>query len=254
MEFYSFAVGSEGSSDYKSLYNHHFSGALFAYSPFQEDAFTTIARYANKDHNLKYIVAVRPYTISAQYLCTINNTLDKIIPNQLQINFVTGWPYEEEKKFGGILGDINDLSSNVDRSNYLIKYIDNLSQIKTQKLDYYLSITNSFIYDLANKYNSKMIIPYSHFINNKFNLLGRDIMISVTPILRQNPAEINDLNIIKNEQDIEAFSYKEFCKVIELLKKNNINKILLRSTNTEEKNQIFDFVKKYKEGYFDGSL
>lgn len=254
MEFYSFAVGSDDLVDYQSLYDHHFSGALFAYSPFQEDAFTTIARYANKDYNLKYIVAVRPYTISAQYLCTINNTLDKIIPNQLQINFVTGWPYEEEKTFGGILGDVNDSSSNVDRSNYLIKYIDNLNQIKTQKLDYYLSITNSFIYDLANKYNNKMIIPYSYFINHKFNLLGKDIMISVAPILRQDPEEINDLNIVKTEQDIEVFSYKEFCKVIELLKENNINKILLRSSNTEEKNKIFDFVKKYKEGYFDGSL
>jgi hypothetical protein len=247
MEFYSFDVSPEESIGYQDLYDHHFSGALFAYSPFREDAFTKIARYANKDHNLKYIVAVRPYTISSQYLCTINNTLDKIIPNQLQINFVTGWPYEEEKIFGGILGSVNDSSSSMDRSNYLIKYIDNLNQIKTQKLEYYLSITNSFIYDLANKYNNKMIIPYSYFIDNRFNLSGKDIMISIAPILRQDSEEIKDLNIIKTEQDIEAFSYKDFYSLIVLLKENNINKMLLRSTNIKEKNQIFDFVKKYKE-------
>jgi hypothetical protein len=247
MEFYSFDVSPEESIGYQDLYDHHFSGALFAYSPIREDFFTKIARYANKEHNLKYIVAIRPYTISAQYLCTINNTLDKIIPNQLQINFVNGWPYKEEKEFGGILGNINDSSSSIDRSNYLIEYIENLNQIKENKPDYYLSVTNHFIYDLANRYNDKMIIPYSCFSRNMFNLLNKDVMISIRPILRQDSEEITDLDIAKTEQDMEVFSHKEFCNLVALLKENNINKILLRSTNIKEKNQIFDFVKKYKE-------
>ena len=225
MEFYSFDVSPEESMGYQDLYDHHFSGALFAYSPVREDFFTKIARYANKEHNLKYIVAIRPYTISGQYLCTINNTLNKIIPNQLQINFVNGWPYKEEKEFGGILGDINDSSSNIDRSHYLIEYIDNLNQINGNKPDYYLSVTNHFIYDLANKHNDKMIIPYSYFSRNMFNLLNKDVMISIRPILRQESEQITDIHIAKTEQDIEVFSHKEFCNLIALLKENNINKI-----------------------------
>jgi hypothetical protein len=254
MEFYSFNINSEETLGYQELYDHHFSGALFQYSTYLGDFFTKIAKYANKEHELKYIVAIRPYTISAQYLCMIGNTLDKIIPNQLQINFVTGWPYEEEKTFGGILGEVNDLSSRIDRSNYLIKYIDSLNEIKTKIPDYYVSVTNNFLYDVADKHRSKMIIPYSYFKSNRFNLLNKDVMVSVAPILRQSTEEIKNLNDIKTEQDMDIFSYKEFVNLIELLKENNINKILIRSTNAQEKKNVFDFVKKYKEGYFDSNI
>jgi len=254
MDFYWFGENKEGSLGYQDLYDHHFSGALFPYSTYAGDFFTNIAKYANKEHNLKYIVAIRPYTISAQYLCMINNTLNKIIPNQLQINFVTGWPYEEEKTFGGIVGDVNDLSSNVDRSNYLIRYIDSINKIKTDKPDYYVSVTNDFLYNISNKYKNKMIIPYSYFNINRFDLLNKDVMISVAPILREKVEEKEMLSIVKTEQDIDFFSYKEFINFIEILKENNINKILIRWKNFEEKDNIFNFVKQYKEGYFDDKM
>ncbi len=254
MDFYWFGENKIGTRGYQDLHDHHFSGALFPYSINAGDFFTDIAKYANSEHNLKYIVAIRPYVISPQYLCMINNTLNKIIPNQLQINFVTGWPYEEEKTFGGIVGGINDLSSNVERSNYLINYINNLNEIKTNKPDYYISVTNNFLYDVANKYNNKMIIPYTHFNSNRFDLLHKDVMVSVAPILRERSEEKEKLTTVLNEQDINFFSYIEFIDFIETLKENNINKVLVRWGNHEEKDNIFNFVKQYKEGYFDDKI
>jgi hypothetical protein len=45
-----------------------FYGWLLPYNAGYEDPFTRIARSLKTEQKLKYLVAVRPYTISAQYL------------------------------------------------------------------------------------------------------------------------------------------------------------------------------------------
>ena len=60
----------------------------------------------------------------------INESIKNIVPNRLQLNIISGHIKEHEKDFGGILGDVNDLSSKIDRSNYLIKYLDVVNNLK----------------------------------------------------------------------------------------------------------------------------
>jgi HAD superfamily hydrolase (TIGR01662 family) len=53
-------------------------------------------RRAEKEQKLKYLVAVRPYTISAQYLVSIIKSLDSIQEDRVRINFVPGMDNGEE--------------------------------------------------------------------------------------------------------------------------------------------------------------
>ena len=245
MNFYMFSYGLE---EVENLYNHKYSGALFTYNINQGDFFTRVARNINTKKDFKYMVAIRPYVISPQYLYMISKSIEEILPSTLQLNLISGWIKEEEKEFGGVPGEINDMSSNIEKSNYLIKYIDIIEKIKPKIIDYYVSVTNSFVFDSCVKNNTKMIIPYSQYKNNIYDISNKKIMISVTPILRETDQELSNLFNNKNEDDAENFTYKQFSLIIEELKTKGINEIILSSWDNEEKKIINNFVKQYKEG------
>ena len=111
----------------EELEDNGFSGVLFTYSFFNDDYFVKIANAIDSNKKIKYMVAIRPYAISAQYLCMINNAFKKISKDRIVINIITGWVHDQEKSIGGIQGNVNDLSNNIDRSNYLIEYVKSLT-------------------------------------------------------------------------------------------------------------------------------
>ena len=244
MNFYMFSYGLE---EVENLYNHKYSGALFTYNINQGDFFTKISRKIDIKKDFKYIVAIRPYVISPQYLHMISKSIEEFLPNSLQINIISGWIKEEEKDFGGILGEINDMSSNIDRSNYLTKYLDTIEKIKIKSIDYYVSVTNKFVFDSCIKNNSKIIIPYSEYKKNIYDIDNKKIMISMSPILRETDQELSVLDNVQNEDDLENFTYKKFNLLIEELKDKGINKMMLSSWDDEERKRINNFVKQYKE-------
>ena len=246
MNFYMFSYGLE---EVDELQKNHYSGALYTYNILQGDFFTRIAKNIVVGEKFKYMVAIRPYVISPQYLCMINNSINQIEKNRLQINFINGWIKEEEKELGGIIGDVNDLSGNIERSNYLIEYIDVLEKSNLKIPDYYLSTTNEFIFNAGEKHNSKLIIPYSQYINKKYNLNNKHIMISVSPRIRETQEEIDRLvKTKKHQSDEEYFTYKEITSLINKLEHEGISEILFSSfSQKEERLNTHNFVKQHKE-------
>jgi alkanesulfonate monooxygenase len=123
MEFYYFG-GYFDEGFISRLEESGFSGVMFTYDSTQGDMFTQIARDIKHTEKIKYLVAIRPYTISPQYICMINNSINKIMPGRLQINLISGYIKDHEANFGGIIGDTNDSSSNIDKSKYIINYLE----------------------------------------------------------------------------------------------------------------------------------
>ena len=74
MNFYSFGL----LEDTETLYNHHYTGILLTYSIDQGNYFIRIAAEIDKEKDFKYMVAVRPYLVSPQFLYTINTSMDII--------------------------------------------------------------------------------------------------------------------------------------------------------------------------------
>lgn len=231
----------------KDLYKNKYTGCLFVYSIGLGDFFTQISRNIDTEKDFKYIVAIRPYVISPQYLYMINESINKISPNKVKINFISGWINDEEAAFGGIYGEINDKSSNIDRSNYLIKYLDAIKNSEIKNLDYYVSTTNEFVFDACNKKNIKMIIPYSQYKKNIYDLKNKKITISLSIKLRETEEEIISLTKDKNLTDSENFTYEKFNLFIEELKKDGINDLILHCWEEEERKIVNNFVKQYKE-------
>jgi hypothetical protein len=222
----------------KTLENAGFDGILFPWSSMGDDYFTNIANSIDSKTKIKYMVAIRPYAVSPQYLCKVNRSMNKISPNRILINFVTGWIYDEEKSVGGITEDINDLSSSVERSNYMINYIKTLNTIKNDLPTFYISTTNKFVFEAAK--DNKVIIPYSWYKIKIFDLVPQNSMIHVAPIIRKNQNELDILNKENFPQDTEFFTENEFKKFILELREKNFDGVLISNSldNVETKNII----------------
>jgi len=233
----------------KKLDDAGFVGVLFTYNATQGDYFTKIARNIILDSKIKYMVAIRPYVISPQYLSMINQSINAISRDRLEINLISGHIKDVESNFGGVVGDVNDQSSSIDRSKYLIDYLDCLHSMNTKIPDCYVSVTNEFTFAAAKKHNSKMIIPYSQFISNKYSEYDSKVMISVTPRLRETQNEIDNLqgSRVQHRVDMADFTYDQFNKLIKDIESNNINKMILSAWSMEETEYIIDFVKQYNQ-------
>lgn len=260
-----------------NLEQNNFSGVMFTYDIPEGDMFVRMARELNNNEKIKYLVAIRPYTISPQYLSMINQSMNEISKDRLQLNFVSGYIKDHESHVGGIVGDINDNSNSVDRSNYMIEFIKTLNEMQKNvkdKIDFYVSTTNEYVFDVVKKYNNKIILSYAKYkmgswtdhnlnknpsANDIFDISNTEVMISLTPIIRKNKKELKLLSnyalrpvwkkgeISKVVGDVEYFTHKEFDNFIKNLEKQGINHLLINAVPNEEAHIIIPFIKQYVE-------
>lgn len=289
MKFYYFGGVMGNPSDPKTpsnLNNHHFSGVMFTHDIPEGDMFVKTAIDLKENENIKYLIAIRPYTISPQYLSMINRSIDRISKNRLQINLISGYIKEHEDGVGGIVGNVNDQSSSVDRSNYMIDFLKSLNEMDQDKespgywhdpnhrnkLDVYVSTTNSYVFEAAKKYKHKIILPYNIYARGTWadvkkdpslmiplNLGDTEVMIAITLIIRETEEELDLLTNYsmrpvwrKGETpmpllDAVYLTYEQFDDFVKTLEGRGINHLLINAVPWEEVHVILPFIKQYVE-------
>lgn len=244
----------------QQIYDSHFDGTLFLYNAVPGDYFVKVAKLVDPKPGFKYMFAVRPYAISPHYLTMIDSSFRQYMNDSLQINLISGNPRPEEMEYDGFVGNINEHSSKIDKSKYLIEYLDVINSMKVKVPDFYVSITNEYVLEAANKYNNKTIIQYTDLIAGQFKVNKPRSMISIGPLIRETKEEIYELEeklrhtfhpkdiIVTTEQnladilfDLESQGIKEF--------------IFFRSDPSDgETERLLSFVKNFKEGKYKRSI
>jgi hypothetical protein len=205
-------------------------GVLHTYNTYQTSPFVTIPKELQKT-NIKHMIAVRPYTISPQLLSQIGRTFDSLYGDKvLQINLISGWIKDNEKNAGGVIGAVNDNSSREDKSKYLVEYIESLEGLEVKGLDYYVSVTNNFTFNAAAKHNSKMIIDYAHFEENRYDIKDKRIMVMLSP----------------TKNDGSPKTHEELLLSVKKLKENGINELIFPGGSQDIIDNTLSFIKKYK--------
>jgi hypothetical protein len=287
MKFYYFGGVMGDPTNLKSpssLNNHNFSGVMFTHDIPEGDMFVKTAKDIKQGEDIKYLVAIRPYTISPQYLSMINRSIEKIDRGRLQINLISGYIKDHEDGVGGVVGDVNDRSSSLDRSNYMIEFLKVLNEMDQDKespgywrdpnhknkLDVYVSTTNSYVFEAAKKYGHKIILPYhiyarggwSDFLKNSsisipLELDGIEIMIAITPIIRKTEEELDLLTnhvvrpvwrkgeISQPVLDAAYFTEEQFHDLVMTLEGRGITHMLINAVPSEEVDVIVPFIKNY---------
>ncbi len=258
--------------DTSTLNNYNFDGVMFTYDSTQGDMFVRTAREMKLNEKIKYLIAIRPYTISPQYLQTISDSMNEIDPGRLQLNLIAGYIKDHENNINGIVGDVNDRSDSVDKSNYMIKFLDTLNKMTVNKkpLDFYVSTTNSYVFEETKRHKNKIILPY-HIYKRGFwsdvhkdpslkiplDKNGVDIMITMTPIIRKTEKELQSLTnyalrpvwkrgeVSKVLDDVEYFTHESFHEFVKTLESDGINYLLINAVPRAESKVIIPFIKQY---------
>jgi len=225
------------------------TGNLFTYHTGESDFFTKIARDLEINKKIKYMVAIRPHVLSPEYLIRIDKSIKEISKgNRLQINLISGHIDSKEQAMIRTLDQITNKSTTEERSNYLIEYVNLLNQIsKEEKPDYYISVTNNFTFEAASKYNDKMIIPYHQYINNLYDISGKQIMLYLAPIIRKTQEELDNLSgyEVKNIDDVK-FTYDQMTNMLDKLEGEGIKEIMFSAWNKKDIVENLNFIKEYK--------
>ena len=267
-------------SNIEQLEDAHFDSVLFTYRQLQGDFFTIIARTMNTSKKIKYMVAIRPHALSAQYLTMIHQSIKSIQKDRLQINIIAGHIKPDEIDFGGIIGSITDKSSIPDRTNYMIDYIQELDNMKNNGIDIpdcYVSCTNNYALEAAAKLNYKIIFSYKdykfgYFLDKSiegqekpgdiFDLSNKKITLAISPIIRETQEEI-DKEFPKDvlvhvyggtsykdrprfAKDTAYFTYDRFVSFIKELEEKGIHEVLLNAIPESENNNLINYIKRYK--------
>jgi len=245
MKFYYFG-GDFDSID--KVYDAKFDGNLFLYDSSRFEHFTEIVHNASKIRkDFKYMVAIRPYVISPQYLFMISRNIYNYFGDILEINLVSGWAKQEEEPHNFFVGEINDNSSSVEKSNYLIKYLEVLGNykksMKNDLANIYVSVTNEFTLDASNKFNGKMVVPYYTYKKYAEKINTNNIVLSITPIIDNSGLAIMDED---RGNDLVHGTEEEIVKVLKDIKDAGVYGVLLVGFDKDQA-RLFDFVSKYKE-------
>jgi hypothetical protein len=272
---------STTSSNIDELEDAHCDGILFTYRQWQGDFFTFVARTMKLDQKIKYMIAIRPHALSAQYLCMINQSINEIQPERLQVNIIAGHIKPDEVDFGGILGTVTDASSIPDRTNYMIDYLKELRDMESNGVqipECYVTCTNIHSLEAVAKLGYNIIFPYreykfGYFLDKSvdgqlkpgvgFDLSGKKIMLAISPIIRDTQEEIDNefpKDIVVHTQDGKSyldrkrflndtayFTYDNFVRFVKELESKGINEILFNGSPESERDNLIKYIKRYKE-------
>lgn len=275
MQFYYFGgvLGEKDSVKSPSNLNqHHFDGVMFTHDIPQGDIFVQTAIDLKINEKIKYLIAIRPYTISPQYLAMINDSLNKIQKNRVQLNIISGYTKDHENDIKGIVGPVNDQSDKVEKRKYLVEFLESLNEMNQNKnlkapLDFFVTTTNPRVLDAVNKYNNKIILPYSLYKNNiwfkKFDrpisVNSKEIMVAITPIIRETQEELESLKnyalrptwqsgeVSRVVNDAEYLTKETFHELVIKLQNDGIKYLLINAVPQAENSIIIPFIKSYVE-------
>jgi hypothetical protein len=226
------------------------AGNLITYHTGESDFFTRIARHIDYDKKFKYMVAIRPHVLSPEYLVRIHKSIREMSKeNRLQINLIAGDINHnlKEHEMEWTLGPITNKSTTKERTEYLIEYVNLLDKLpENEKPDYYISISNEFLFEAALNNNAKMLLPWGQEIYNRGNLPYNKVMISLAPVIRKTQKDLDklrgyDLEKIKNVK----FTYETMTNLINKFKDQGIEEVIFGHRNQQDVIRSIAFIKEY---------
>ena len=129
-----------------------YSAIMLVYDPLHADYLIKTAHALNKNHNLKYIFAMRAYAISPEYCAMITNAYDEIVPGKLIFNIAAGDEFQMKNNEVGLDGVVDGeiLLNNNDINLILNKEVDfkidsgwseNFSEFEKNERNFYYYFT-----------------------------------------------------------------------------------------------------------------
>lgn len=181
---------------YSEINQYNYESVLLTVSSLLGDMWTKSATAVDKSHKFKYMIAIRPYLFSPQYLAMLISSFNQISNNKLIINLVQG-NIGTNEDFNGIIGSKEmKLDTAEGRRAYSTEFIDKLFKVKMfepfEMPEILVSGSSDDSIHLAKKTSNIIALYYESFIENpkKFSSLNfNKIFIFLSVLIRETDEE-----------------------------------------------------------------
>jgi alkanesulfonate monooxygenase SsuD/methylene tetrahydromethanopterin reductase-like flavin-dependent oxidoreductase (luciferase family) len=240
----------ELTESFDSLGDNRYESVLIPFQPTKHEPIVVTMFLAHKYPNIRYMIAIRPYTISFGHLAMITKTFNIFFKNRPIINFVSGQFESEYEYFVG------ETSTNEERKEFLYNYVKLFVEKANAKeyTDIAISGTSEqslkTISDFAD-YGISLLcnIDKTHlFDKNKKNMVRAFIALDFDPV--NNIGERDTMNVFtaREKENSLCGSEESIINQIAELEKRGVTDLLISTTYQDYKNfnKIHALVDKYQ--------
>jgi alkanesulfonate monooxygenase SsuD/methylene tetrahydromethanopterin reductase-like flavin-dependent oxidoreductase (luciferase family) len=225
---------------------------LLTYHSNTPDSFIKIPHIINKNHKIKYMIAIRPHSISPEYLKMQCDGFKEIQDDRLIINFVAGNLLEDESTPVPTVDRILEKMDLDSRRDHLNKFLEIFKGLPGDKPEIAISGSSEKILVSAEEYADALIVELFPYINKYIS--SKNInkkIVKVTLCIRETKEEIYEIFKNKTIQGLD-FEYSgtrdEVMGKILKLHDIGIRDIMVSAGfGDSQKYRIHDLVKTIKE-------
>ena len=232
-----------------SLEDLGYKSLLLLVNSNQPDNWIKAAHAINPQHKLKYLVALRPYMISATLCSMMVKGFNEISPNRLSFNIVSGQILEDERPPEKVFGVDTDINDKYERLMYIEKFLEDLYKIlpEGERPEVVVGTGNKKVIDIAKRYTDISLCMYDDFKKNDLSFFKKK-MVSIHVLLRDTEDEADTAMLkFKGTRQAENIIYGTKESVINKILKledEGITDVLISITHEESDPQkIYEIVK-----------
>lgn len=216
---------------------------LLTYSSFQPDLLLKSAMIADNNIKTKFMLAIRTYAISPEYMSMICASYNEIFPNKLILNIVSGDIHDGETSIEDIPLFSNFLNTPDKRLDYTYEWVEKF--LKISKKWYTPEIIMSGHSDktkiMAKNFKAthlSMLNMYIDEIENKNRIINEKQMISLSILIRNTKKEAEEFLSHNGGDRVKQWTIygndDDILQEIENLKKIGVSDIII-SKNEKDK-------------------
>jgi hypothetical protein len=253
-------VGEGMSKVINELEEADYYSVLFPIASTNADYLPQISASIKNNQKIKYMIPIRPYLLSPQYLAMLSSGIERIASGRTIFNFIHGHLYETEN-LDGIIFSSTDFSSSDNRRSHLEKFISTLKNIKMYDeadfSDFVVSGGSQEILKITERLGGDLATTYSNYLTNykarysNFNFKKVYAQVSILPRETEKEAELVRLSLgfWEDSTNVLCGSYDFIAKKIEEIEALGVTDLLIGNAfdgGKEERQRVHDFSKYFK--------
>lgn len=201
-----------------NISNIGYKSFLLPFQTFKDEPFILSTYLCSKVENQKFMIAVRPYTISALHLALMCKTFKEFYGDRLIINFVAGTYDIEQEMFSKIK------MSKEERKQLLQDFIkDFIGFVGNSKPEIFISGSSQKTFETVSLYGDGCVLLLSDFYKNK-----EDILKLNKKIIARVSISNKIVSVAKREENNSIFgNINEIKNQILFLEKEGITDFLI---------------------------
>jgi alkanesulfonate monooxygenase SsuD/methylene tetrahydromethanopterin reductase-like flavin-dependent oxidoreductase (luciferase family) len=241
----------------KSINSYGYYSILFVYHSKISDNLVKISRAMSKEEKLKYMIAIRTYAISPEYMAMICQSFDEMIPNKIMLNIVSGDIHGDETSLNDLIM-IDDLVDTPEkRLEYTDQWIKKFISMKMMNKvpEIVMGGHSKKTREMSNKYDAThlgMVNSHIDYINEGQEIVNLKQMVSVSFVLRETQQEIDDFSNLFLDRGQKQWTFignKDFIiNTIKNLENIGVTDLIISGHNNDEhQSLVHDIIRELVE-------